>query len=188
MNKALNILTAIFGVLLVGGGLLKCFGLFETYTITFSDTYLKINNSTSVVYITVINFIGGIAMIYHALSTLNYKRHIITSPEVLDSVDKIVEPEKLSRLNLIACFIILIVSFIAFIRTMILLSAFEQDTGSFIPLIIITVVMHGSFAGIPIWLAGKNLALNNEIAELLERKKKMETIALHKPANRRARR
>jgi hypothetical protein len=174
-NKLLNIWTAFFGILLLISGFLKMLDMFRSVELSIGNMYLKIPNSNSFAYNLIVNFIGGVSMIFHSISTINFKRSILLKdePEFINNLNNS-ELKEMSKVSLITGLLTMLVSFWLIIRTTVILTAFEGSITDFYPLFILVIILYGTFSFIPILLTGKNLKLNSEISAKLEKVNRTE--------------
>jgi hypothetical protein len=181
MNKLLNIFTAFFGFLLLTGGVLKSFNMFQSLEFSIAGLSLQIPNFTSTTYILLVNLLGGGSMLYHSVATFNFKKpKTINETDIIDNIDiDSIKSEKqtLSIFNQITALIIILVSLWLFIWTLIILHSFGSNILTYLPLFIMVLILYGIFSSIPILLAAKNLNLNNEINQEIEKKKLMKIVS-----------
>lgn len=183
MNKLLNFITIFFGILMLFAGILKYFDMFRSLELGLGNMYLKVPNSTSMIYNIFINFIGGGSMIYHSISTLNFKKNALVSQnyELTNNIKP--ELKLMSKLSMITGLITLVVSLWLIIRTTVILTSFDGSLMQLLPLFILAFILYGSFSLIPIILAGQNVSLNNKIGQIIELKNKADLRAKNQNSN-----
>jgi hypothetical protein len=173
MRKILNYTVAFIGCLLLVSGLLKTFASFNQFKIQLDGVYLSIPSVNTMFYNIVVNFIGGLAMLQHAISTLNFNKRIFnkqSGSEIFDS-ELIISLKGISKLTFISGLIITVISFWHIVRSFILLSAFTNMISAVLPLFIFVLTLFIAYSILPLLLVFKNYTLNSKIDRLLYEEK-----------------
>jgi hypothetical protein len=169
MKKALNFITAGYGILLVLSGLLKMLAGFTAFTLTIGGATLTINHPTSAFYIIMINFIGGGSMIYHAFGSLKYihkPRDPITGTPLDHQPDQSGAPLPVfSKPLLISGFITIVLCLWLLIRSFVMLASFEDGVLQYWPLLICVLLFYLPHFIVPLIVVFRNIGINNKLED-----------------------
>tara|TARA_Y100000766_G_scaffold176300_1_gene151397 strand:- start:437 stop:985 length:549 start_codon:yes stop_codon:yes gene_type:complete len=168
MKKVLNFIVFGIGTIHILIGLLKLVNLIQSVELMVAGMTIKLNPMKGLFYIIVVNLIGGLAMIHHSLSTLEFNKKILEKKDVIN--------KPLSKAVLYSGVIVLIISFWLVLENIILLSGFENRISQFWPLFVVCILLFLPFAIIPFILISKNFSLNSSINEKINNKRKAEQI------------
>lgn len=147
MHKAMiNWLLIVFSILSIIIGVLKLFIGFDNYTISIGSNYVTIPNSTSVLYVFLVNLIGGVSVFYHSLKTITYKNKINHT-----------NPVKLSKLEIISGVYSMLIALIMMIKLFVLLAGFGNNFVSYFIIFLIVIGIQGVYPILIIALVFKNL-------------------------------
>lgn len=175
-SPLLNILTIILGGMLIISGLLKYLDMFSSISFYAMGILIRIPNNMSFFYILIVNFIGGGAMCFHAASSYRFKKGVVDKFESDLSKDSqtAVPPSNLSKLSMTAAILSLIISLWLGIRTIVLLTGFEDADTAFVPFAVIVFIITAPFCIVPLLLVGKNLTLSSRLGQLVDNQQKAE--------------
>lgn len=147
MHKVMiNWLLIVFSILSIIIGVLKLFIGFDNYTISIGSNYVTIPNSTSVLYVFLVNLIGGVSVFYHSLKTITYKNKINHT-----------NPVKLSKLEIISGVYSMLIALIMMIKLFVLLAGFGNNFVSYFIIFLIVIGIQGVYPILIIALVFKNL-------------------------------
>lgn len=147
MHKAMiNWLLIVFSILSIIIGVLKLFIGFDNFTISIGSNYVTIPNSTSVLYVFLVNLIGGVSVFYHSLKTITYKNKINHT-----------NPVKLSKLEIISGVYSMLIALIMMIKLFVLLAGFGNNFVSYFIIFLIVIGIQGVYPILIIALVFKNL-------------------------------
>jgi hypothetical protein len=161
----LNGSVAFLGLMLVVSGILKSMGILNDIQLYFGDVIYTFRSPNSITYNLLVNFIGGGAMLFHALKTWEFKRKKIYKQEttILDLNPASIEHNGLSKPAFWTGLITLVLCLWLAIRAFVMLSSFEGNIVRALPGFIISFLFFASYSFFPFLLVSKNLALHNEI-------------------------
>jgi hypothetical protein len=176
MRKTINIISALFGTMLIISGVLKSVDMFSSISLSIGGAYLTIPNSMSIIYIVLINWIGGGCILFHSLTTLDFKNNS-TDSKVKNELDSKQFNEKVRVLNTFETITglgTILISIWLLLRTIVLLTSFEGEIIEMLPLFIMVFLLFGAYSVIPIIMAGKNISLSSKNNQILEAKRMSE--------------
>ncbi|MDB5257063.1 MAG: hypothetical protein JWM14_1758 [Chitinophagaceae bacterium] len=174
MKKTVNILTIIYGIILLLSGILKCFGALDEVKFNFGGMSLNIYNPINTPYIILFNFLGGACLVFFASKTMRYKKYLPVIKNTLDDEQKALHNTiTLSGLTLFTGFYSALISLWILFRGLSMLSIFENNVLDYMPLVIFVLVYYIPFGIVPLIVVFINLSTHNEI------KKRNDTLAFH---------
>ena len=166
-TNILNYLTIIYGILLVVSGLLKLNGGLRHYEIHAGEKYIIVTTSTSITYIVLVNFIGGLSFLYLAIQTIKSKNFLAANESGSESVseDKGMKSKRqYSKLVLPSALITLFTAAFLLIESFAYFGFFENGINGYGVIFIMAIAIYFPFSVIPGALAAKTISftLNNE--------------------------
>ncbi len=140
----INIIAIVLSISSITIGFLKLFIGFESYTISIGNNYITIPNSTSIYYIFLVNFIGGVCVLYHSYKTVKYRNK------------SIIILSKLSKFEILTGIYSMIIALILLVKLFVLLAGFGNNLTNYFILFLIVICIQGVYPLLIIVLVFKN--------------------------------
>lgn len=141
---------SLFSILV---GILKMNNFLESIVFSIGDFYFKIPSSNSLLYILLVNIIGGVFVFYHSLKTIKFK--------MKNSNKK--SSTNLSNYEVFTAYYSILIAIFLLIKLLVILTGLEFSEGVFILLSILVLITFGLYPISILMLVSRNLALNNKI-------------------------
>ena len=165
MKKILNIFVALQSILLILSGFTNLLGDSTEFKLEMGGMYLTIQNPDSLLYILLVNFIGGGCMLYHSLRTFSFRTQSTTPIQdtTLDMPEQVIKQKGLNRKTFVTGIVTLLLSLWLAIRFFILLAAFRGNIKQVWPLALVIYSFYLLYTVLLFLLVSRNMSLHLEI-------------------------